>query len=299
MRTTAIIIPLIFFFLPLALAREYTLSIKAPNHHILVRENSEVASYAPNASLHLGLKITGDYFLFKFGTRLKGTEWGRRTGQKLTYQDFRLGIRIANSYTELFYKMYRGFNSNEKSGEEHDTPRTSLSSTEYTLDQLWALTPSYNLKQLTGNGGQGVRFATTWLLNVFVNRLKIREPSGIIKYSKADKMTLDHVVEFDLRQVGMGLGAALTVPIWPLFYMSASFTAGPGYQDNKIYYFSHFQRKKGVASHYNLKWMFGTYGLPVNIGTKVLFNSNIYDIGSNKNVASANYAAYLYMSFVL
>ncbi len=295
------LLALIFFIISLdCKAWTFTLSVKRPNHSVLIKEDKEIAQYHPNASLHLGVKVTGPFFFFKYGWKVPGTNYNKSDVGNDSYSDARIGIYFGNFYNELFYKSYVGFSSNEQPvGCTSCYERSSLSSRESTYHALYAVNPNFSMRSLVSQGGEKVSQAGSFLIHAFATRLKIRENGPIIQGDLATRFNdLDDVHMMDLRQGGAGLGFGVLWPFSSVLYMGGAATAGLGVQENDLQFIDGTSRNKhGTGTSYYIRIQLGTHGFKWNWGLKGYIHANLYNIGNDEQVASANYSIRLYSAY--
>lgn len=296
-----VLLTLLFLIFSLqAKAWTFTFSVKRPNHSVLIKENKEIAQYHPNASLHLGVKVTGPFFFFKYGWKVPGTNYNKSDVGNDSYSDARIGIYFGNFYNELFYKSYVGFSSNEKPiGCNTCFERSSLSSRESTYHALYALNSNFSMRSLVSQGGEKVSSAASFLIHGFATRLKIRENASIIQEDLATRFTeLRNVHAMDLRQGGAGIGFGVLWPFTSALYLGGAATVGLGIQENDLQFLDGTIRNKhGTGTSYYIRIQAGTHGFKWNWGIKGYIHANLYNVGNDQQVASANYAIRLYSAY--
>ncbi|MCR9206258.1 MAG: DUF4421 family protein, partial [Halobacteriovoraceae bacterium] len=160
-----------------------TIQLKKPNHSILLRSRKEYLEFRPNASLHTGFKLSLPYFYIEYGTKLKDTNYGNSEVGNNSYKSYRIGVPIGNTYTELYYQAWIGFSSDENTESrcEFCLERPNLSSRSRSFHFLYSFDSEFSMKALNSNGGEGVRFSSSWLGMIFANRLKLRDPGGLLQ----------------------------------------------------------------------------------------------------------------------
>lgn len=307
MKLTLFSWPLSFFFLIVLLfsqvcfaATTVTLQAKRPNHSILMRDRKNFLEFRPNASLHWGVKISGDAFYIEYGAKIADTNYGNSEVGNNSYKSYRLGIPIKNWFIGAYYQEWQGFSSDENSenGCDYCLDRENLTSRETSLNLLYAFDDSFSMKALNSNGSQGVSLSSSWLMMAYYDRYKIRDFGGLLQGDSnrefpffADKHTID------ARQTGLGVGYGFLAPLGPL-YFGLSGIIGFGYQDNKNFAIDGSEGgNTGMGNHWNVKIKLGTHGPGLNFGLKGYLFSNIYKVSDNNNLASLNYNIYLYTSY--
>lgn len=289
-----------FFILEKTEAATFTAQVKKPNHSLLFRSKKKFLEFRPNASLHWGVKLSGSAFYIEYGQKIKDTNYGKSEVGNNSYKSYRIGLPLANTYTELYYQEWLGFSSdeNKEEGCEYCLERENLSSRERSVHFLIATNSNFSMKALNSNGSEGVKFSHSPLVMVFGNRLKFRDYGGLLQgNSNQDFQIFSELTSLEMQQVGLGLGYAALIPLGPL-YFGISGVIGGGYQEN--------EREKldgtlitenDYSSHWNVKAMIASHNKNINIGLKGWFFSNVYEIGDSNNAASLNYNLYAYLSF--
>ncbi len=282
------------------MAATFTLQLKRPNHSILLRSKKNFLEFRPNASLHLGFKLSTNYFYIEYGQKLNDTNYGNSQVGNNSYKSYRIGIPIANTYTEVYYQEWIGFSSDEnpETGCDYCLERPNLSSRERSAHFLYATNSNFSMKALNSNGSEGVTWSTSPLLTFYLNRLKFRDYGGLLQGSSNNNFSFfANLTSLELRQAGVGIGYGLLAPLGP-FYMGLAGIIGAGYQDNRRESLSGSKvNETGFGSHWSLKTMLATHGPGINLGLKGFLFSNIYEVGDSNNAASLNYNIYLYSSY--
>lgn len=307
----------VLFFLLILISRDviattFTVQLKKPNHHVLLRNGDEIIEFRPNSSIHWGTKISSDKFYFQYGQKLKNTNYSGHSVGNDSYKDYRLGLSIKNTFTEINYKEWIGFSSNES--DEHLSneaeasgadlqcdyclDRSRLSSRERSLSFLYAFNEKFQMKALNSNGSEGVEFSHTWLGAVFANRFKLFDPGGIFQGENEGGFSLfENSSSFELRQVGVAGGYGLLFP-YKFLYGGIAGLLGAGYQENiRVSLDNQRRLQNGVGLRVSLKLMLATHGKGMNYGLKGYFFSNVFEVGAHETIASLNYSLYLYSSY--
>lgn len=299
MLITKVIAHLIFIILiSNTYATTLTVQVKKPNHSFLIRENKNFLEFRPNSSLHWGVKVAGSFFYIQYGQKIKNTNYTGNAVGNDSYGDYKIGFSIKNTYTEIFYKEYKGFSSDEsdRAGCDFCFDRPNLGSRERNFAFTWALNESFNMFNLSSSGNGGAEEGNSWIIGLIVNRLTIRDPGTLLQGNKSSDYTFyDDVIKLNMKQLGLGIGYAFIQPFGP-FYISLGGLIGPGYQSNDIQKTSSNNSHNGVSAHWSLKTNIATQGLWINGGIKGLFFSNIYKLGGSQNLASINYSLYAYLT---
>lgn len=294
------------------LATTLTFQLKKPNHHVLLRNGDEIIEFRPNSSVHWGTKISSDRFYFQYGQRLKNTNYSGKSVGNDSYKDYRLGISIKNTFTEINYKEWIGFSSNESDdhieaeAEENGASlqcdycldRGRLSSRERSISLLYAFNENFQMKALNSNGSEGVEFSHSWLASIFANRFKLFDPGGIFQGDNNGGFSLyEESTSIELKQAGLAGGYGLLYP-YKFLYGGIAGLLGVGYQKNTRVIQNQFVRSQnGVGLRVTLKLMLATHGRGMNYGLKGYFFSNVFEVGSRETIASLNYSLYLYSSY--
>ena len=282
------------------LASTITGQIKKPNHSILLRSKKNFLEFRPNASLHWGMKISGAYLYLEFGGKIKDTNYGNSEVGNNSYKSYRLGIPINNTFTEVFYQAWTGFSSNEnkENGCEYCLDRPNLSSRDRGFHFFYALNKDFSMKALNSNGSEGVENSSSFLVALFGNRLKIRDPGGLLQGSSNEKFSFfADLTSIEMKQVGLGIGYGILLPV-NAFYFGLAGIVGGGYQNSSNQKLSgEIAKEKSLGTHWRVKTMVATHGDGLNIGLKGFLFSNIYNVSDSNNVASLNYSVYLYSSY--
>lgn len=295
-----ITVVLFFAFLNSLFAATLTLQVKKPNHSILLRSRKQFLEFRPNASLHAGFKLSMSAFYLEYGTRIKDTNYGNSAVGNNSYKSYRIGVPIHNTYTELYYQEWVGFSSDEnyESGCEYCLERDKLSSRSRSIHFLYAFDPSFSMKALNSHGGEGVKYSSSWLGMIFGNRLKLRDPGGLLQGDSNTRFPyFASLHTLEMKQAGLGFGYGILVPI-SSFYLGFAGLIGAGYQFNESQFLDGTTNtESGVGNHWTVKAMLGTQGPGLNFGLKGWLYSNIYQVEESNNAASLNYSIYAYSSY--
>ncbi len=277
-----------------------TLQIKRPNHSLLLKRESKTLEFRPNASLHWGIKVSGDYYYAEYGGKIKDTNYSNRSVGNNSYKSYRLGIPIQNFFFGLYYQEWEGFSSDENNGTDCDycLDRPNLLSREGSVNIQYALNSSFSMKALNSNGSDGVSFANSWIFTGYYDRNKVRDAGGLLQGDSNSLFpTVSDLQILELRQLGLGLGHGLLYPFGN-YYLGLSGLIGVGYQDNRLVYRDFSKRNKtGVATHWNVKVNIASQGKGFNYGVKGYFFANLYSVAEDTNFAGLNYNLYLYTSY--
>lgn len=288
------------FILGQAYASTFTLQVKKPNHSILLRSRKQFLEFRPNASLHIGFKLSLPAFYIEYGTKLKDTNYGNSEVGNNSYKSYRVGIPIGHTFTELYYQAWTGFSSNENkdSGCDYCLERPLLSSRSRSFHFTYAFDSDFSMRALNSNGGEGVKFSSSWLGMIFGNRLKLRDPGGLLQGdSNLNFPYFARLHTLEMSQAGVGFGYGVLAPFGGL-YAGLAGLIGIGYQENDSEFLDGTtSTDSGMGNHWTVKAMLGTEGPGVNIGVKGWLYSNIYQIEEDNNAASLNYSIYLYTSY--
>lgn len=246
------------------------------------------------------MKLSGNSFYIEYGGKIKDTNYSNSDVGNNSYKSYRIGIPIANTYTELYYQEWIGFSSNEnkEGGCEYCLERPNLSSRERSTHFLYALDPSFSMKALNSNGSSGVKYSSSFLMTLFFNRLKFRDFGGLLQGdSNSNFSFFANLTSLEMRQGGLGIGYGWLIPMGPLYFGIGGLVGG-GYQDNRREDLNGVRASdKDFGSHWAVKTMIATHSKGLNIGLKGFLFSHIYEVGDSNNAASLNYNIYLYTSY--
>lgn len=295
-----------FIFILLFLGFEFsifggklTLQVKKPNHSLVLRKKKNIAEYHPNSSLHWGVKYLGDAFYIEYGQKIPGSNYNNSSVGNDSYKDYKLGIYSSNFYYEVFYKEYIGFSSNEEDKSKSCdlcSNRENLTSREFNFSTYWAVNSNFSMSALTSSGYGGVKSSSSLILNLVLNRLKIRDPAGIVQNDKVSELsTFAEATSIEMKLAGVGFGYGQIYDLAKIFYLALYGGVGAGYQEYSINGPDINSSGTGMAGHWGVRFNLGTQTKSLNIGFKGLLYSNIYDLGSNLNAASVNYSLYAYI----
>ncbi len=278
-------------------AATVTLQLKRPNHSLLMRSSKDFIEFRPNANVHWGIKISGDFFYIEYGAKIADTNYGTNVVAPSDYESYRIGLPIKNLFIGLYYQQWQGFSSNESNCDFCDA-REDLKSRNGSINLVYAFEKDFSMKALNSNGSEGVKFNHSWLATIFYDRLKVSDNGGLVQNSSEDQfLFFTDLRALEMRQAGAGLGYGVTAPFGPL-YFAAGAVIGAGYQDNRRWSLENIKSKNtGAAIHWNSKINLATHGDGLNFGVKGFFFSNIYEVTGSKNVMSLNYNLYVYTSY--
>lgn len=285
-------------FLPLSVsASTVTLQVKKPNHSLLFRSQKDVIEFRPNASLHWGVKFSGDFFYIEYGGKIKETHYSSPEVGQSDYDSYRIGLPIKNFFLGLYYQEWKGFTSNE-SNCEFCVARANFKSRNGSVNLVYAFKEDFSMKALNSDGSEGVKYNHSFLVTLFYDRLKASDNGGLIQENNQEPFSFfTNLRALEMRQAGAGIGYGLTAPLGP-FYLAVGGVIGLGYQDNRRWDLENIKSKNtGTAFHWNSKINLATHGPGLNFGLKGYFFSNIYKVADNKNIASLNYSLYAYSSY--
>ena len=200
-----------------------TTAIKKPNHALLLKQGKDVATYTPNSSLHLSLRLTGPFFFFQYSFKLPNTNYGQSDIGNNNYKDSRLGIYISNTLIEGFYKKYEGFSSTENGGNpgcENCLRRENLTSEENLFQFIFPFNREFSLRSAISGANAPVGMDGTWSFHAFYNRLKVRDSTGLVQGEFASNHTFfDNLAELYMVQYGVGPGLGFTLDLGEYFYI--------------------------------------------------------------------------------
>ncbi len=281
-------------------AGTFTLQVKRPNHSIFMREKKEFVEIRPNASLHWGFKLSGDFFYIEYGGKIADTNYGKSSVGNNSYRSYRIGIPIKNTYTEIYYQEWIGFSSNENNdtGCEYCLERETFSSRDRSAYFTYALDSQFSMKALTSNGSEGVKLGGSYLISLFYDRLKVRDSGGLLQGDSNSRLSFfSNIDSLEMEQYGLAVGYGYLLPL-SYFYFGFSGLAGLGYQTNRRTFLDGGSSTfKDVGTHWSVKLMLATHNKGINFGLKGYLFSNIYRVEDSKNLASLNYNVYLYTSY--
>ncbi|EQC52822.1 DUF4421 family protein [Bacteriovorax sp. DB6_IX] len=284
-----------------SLAAKVTLQVKKPNHSLVFRENKNMVEFHPNSSLHWGIKISGDYFYFEYGQRIPNTNYGKSDIGNDSYKDYRLGLNFSNWFHEVSYRLYEGFNSSEEDSTRNCdlcATRATLHSKEFSYIMLAALDSKFQMKAVTSSGIGGVKGGSSFIFKFYLNRLDIKDSGPIVGTDPDNKFPeFSEIKEVDSRQIGLGIGYGSVIPLGSAFYFAYLATAAGGHQEYELSKDNSSTDGSGLAGQFSLRLNLGTQGKDLTGGLKGYLHTNLYDLGSNLNVASVNYAIYTYLVF--
>ncbi len=293
---------LLLFILTPCYAGKLTLQVKRPNHSIILRENKKIAQFHPNASLHWGVKYLADKFYIEYGQKIPGTNYNNSSVGNNSYKDYRLGLYYDNLFAEVFYKEYVGFSSNEEDNSQSCSlcsERDKLTSREFNFLSLLAINSDFSMRALTSSGLGGVEGSSSFILSLFLNKLKIKDPSSIVQNDKVTELPgFSSVNEIEMKQFGLGIGYAGIIDLAQIAYFGLYGGAGIGLQKYNIVG-SNSRSGTGVSGQWGLRLNLGTQGESLTFGLKGLLFSSVFDLGSNSNVITINYSIYCYLVFPL
>ncbi|MCP4915039.1 MAG: DUF4421 domain-containing protein [Oligoflexia bacterium] len=293
---------LIFIFVISSVSADWTLTtaIKKPNHSLLLKEKSSVATYTPNSSFHLSLRLLGPFFFFQYSFKIPNSNFGKSDVGNDGYKDARLGIYLGNSLIEGFYKRYEGFSSTENGGKPGCGDcliRNNLISEENLFQFIYPFNKSFSLKSAVSGANKKVTTDWSWALHFFYNRLKVKDSEGLVQgqflSNHPDFIDLN---EIRMEQFGFGPGIGGEVDLGPYFYIAGITTVGVGLQNIDLNYGNRVRELQEYGLNYNLRFVLGTHNPRYNIGIRSLIVSNFYDIGEEISFSSVNYEVRLYTS---
>lgn len=284
----------------LCLAWTFTTSVKKPNHSLLLTKNSEIMTYVPNSSFHLGVKLVGDFFFAQYSIKIPNSNFGRSNIGNDAYRDLRIGSYFYGSLVELFYKKYEGFSSTENG----DTPgcdncliRNDMSSQEILLQSITPIIGSLKVRDITSGANAKVGFALSPTLHIHFNQLIVKDQSDLIQGKFADDNSeFNDLKELKLRQLGLGLGFGFTIPFGDILYFGLLTSVSAGLQKNKLIYSTRVENKGEYSFNYNFRMNIGSHNPKYNIGIRSMIVSNIFEIKEQTRFASVNYEVRLYTS---
>lgn len=281
-------------------ASTLTLQVKQPNHSIALRTHKEILVFRPNASLHWGVKFSGDFIYLEYGGKIKDTNYSKSNVGNNSYKSYRIGVPIANTYTDFYYQEWTGFSSDENSGSvcEYCLERVNLSSRDRGFHFLYATNSEFSMKALNSDGSQGVKWSASPILTVFGNRTKYRDPDGLLQGDSNEKLPFfAELTSLEMSQLGLGVGYGLLAP-FSSFYIGLAGIIGGAYQSSeRMTIDGDVRHSHSLGTHWSVKVMAATHGKGINFGAKGSFFVNIYNLVEDNSAASINYSLYLYSSY--
>ncbi len=280
---------------------DLTLQVKKPNHSLLAREGGDLIEYHPNSKLHWGFKLSGSSFYIEYGQKINNSSFKEDRDSTADYKDYKIGLNFSNIFFEVFYKEYKGFLSNEQddsTGCDLCSVRSRLTSREFNISHLFAFNGNFSMKALMSSGIGEFSSSSGVVIGYYLNRLKVSDPDGL---AQNDKVTSSpdfaRYNAVEMKQGGLSLGYGQIKKFNSLFYAAWYGAIGGGYQEYEVFESDTSSDGTGLGGMWSLRLNLGTHGNNAVIGLKGLLHSNLYDLGSDLNFASVNYAVYLYTVF--